>query len=36
MADANVNRYNYDYIVTNNGDLNELKYKAIDFIKSIN
>lgn len=35
MADANVENYEYDYVVHNDGDLIELKGKAIEFIKSI-
>lgn len=35
MADANVENYEYDYVVHNDEDLIELKSKAIDFIKSI-
>lgn len=35
MADANVENYEYDYVVHNDGDLIELKQKAISFICSI-
>ena len=35
MADANVENYEYNYVVHNDGDLMELKSKAIEFIKSI-
>lgn len=33
MADENVFNYNYDYIILNNGTLDELKGKAREFIK---
>ena len=36
MADANVDNYEYDYVIHNDFDLNELKKKAISFITSIN
>jgi len=32
-ADQNVNNYKYDIIIENNGDINELKLKAKQFIK---
>lgn len=32
MADANVYNYNYDYIIENNGTINDLKNKAREFI----
>ena len=32
MADANVNNYKYDYEILNNGTLEDLKEKAIEFI----
>ena len=35
MADANVENYEYDYVVHNDGDLNDLKRKATEFITSI-
>ena len=35
MADANVENYEYDYVVHNDGDLDDLKRKAIHFINSI-
>jgi nucleoside-triphosphatase THEP1 len=35
MADANVDNYEYDFVVHNDDDLISLKNKAIEFIKSI-
>jgi hypothetical protein len=32
MSDANVENYDYDYIIENNGNLNDLECKAITFI----
>lgn len=34
-ADAEVKNYTYDYIIENNSSLDDLKQKAIDFIKEI-
>lgn len=33
-ADANVENYDYDYIIDNNGSFEEYKQQAIDFLKS--
>ena len=35
MADANVENYNYDYIINNDGTLEDLKTKAIIFIQEL-
>ena len=35
MADANVMRYQYDHVINNDGDLEDLKRKATEFITSI-
>ena len=35
MADANVENYTYDYIIENNGTLEELEEKAIEFISEV-
>jgi dephospho-CoA kinase len=35
MADANVENYNYDHIINNDGSLDDLKRKAITFMKTI-
>lgn len=35
MADANVENYEYDFVVHNDGDLMALKSKAIAFIKNV-
>ena len=35
-SDANVENYKYDYIIENNGTLEELEQKAINFIKELN
>ena len=35
MADVNVENYEYDYVIHNDGDLDDLKRKAIHFINSI-
>lgn len=35
-ADANVENYRYDYIIENNGTLEELEKKAIKFIEELN
>jgi hypothetical protein len=35
MADANVENFNYDYIIDNSGTEKELRVKAHDFIKSL-
>jgi hypothetical protein len=35
MADANVENYDYDFVVDNDGDLDDLKAKAIEFINSV-
>ena len=34
-ADLKVENYNYDYIIENNGSLEELKDKAIDFVYQV-
>lgn len=34
-SDANVNNYNYDYMLLNNGTLEDLQKKAQHFIKKI-
>ncbi len=35
-SDANVENYNYDYYIDNNGTLEELEQKAIEFIERLN
>jgi len=35
IGDAGVSGYNYDYVITNNGSLEALDYKAEDFAKNI-
>lgn len=35
-SDKNVENYQYDYLVENNGTLEELEQKAIEFIKELN
>ena len=35
-SDANVENYIYDYIIENNGTLEDLEQKAIEFIKKLN
>lgn len=35
-SDKNVENYQYDYVIENNGTLEELEQKAIDFIKELN
>jgi len=35
MADANVENYKYDYIINNDGTLEDLKAKAITFIQEL-
>lgn len=35
-SDANVENYKYDYVIKNNGTLEELEQKAIEFIKKLN
>lgn len=32
-SDANVNKYNYDYVIENSGTLKELEEKAVEFSK---
>lgn len=34
-SDRNVNNYEYDFIIENNGTLEELEQKAIDFLKEL-
>jgi len=34
-SDANVNNYNYDYVLLNNGTLEDLQKKAKEFVKKI-
>ena len=34
-ADAEVFNYDYDYIIENNGTLEELEQKAIEFLKQL-
>ena len=34
-ADMYVENYNYDYIIENNGTLEELEQKAIEFVKTL-
>ena len=34
-SDANVNNYTYDYILLNNGTLEDLRKKAKDFVEKI-
>jgi len=34
-SDANVNNYTYDYVLLNNGTLEDLQKKAKDFVKKI-
>ena len=34
-SDKNVNNYEYDFIIENNGTLEELEQKAIDFLKEL-
>lgn len=34
-SDANVENYEYDYVIENNGTLEELEQKTIDFIKEL-
>lgn len=34
-ADANIENYNYDYVIENNGSLAEFKIKALDFAKNL-
>lgn len=34
-SDANVNNYEYDYVLLNNGTLEDLEKKAKDFVKKI-
>jgi guanylate kinase len=36
MADANVMNYKYDYVIVNDGTLEDLENRAIEFIKHIN
>jgi hypothetical protein len=36
MADANVNNYNYDYVVENNGTLDEFRETVYTFIVNAN
>lgn len=35
MADSNVFNYNYDFIIKNNGTVNDLSLKAKEFVKEI-
>ena len=35
MADANVEKYNYDYIINNDYDLNDLRVKACMFVNEL-
>ena len=35
VADANVEEYNYDFIINNNGTLDELREKAREFVMSL-
>lgn len=35
MADANVNNYTYDYVISNDSDLDTLRNKAVKFIMNI-
>ncbi len=34
-SDANVNNYNYDYVLLNNGTLEDLQRKAKEFVEKI-
>jgi len=34
-SDANVNNYNYDYVLLNNGTLEDLQKKAKEFVEKI-
>ena len=35
ISDANVNEYNYDYYILNDGSLEDLKNKAKEFIEKL-
>lgn len=36
LADKNVNNFNYDFIIENNGNKKDLEKQAIDFIEKLN